>query len=83
MADLGRFHDVFRDTLATLILEEAAAHRPVVDGGVEKGISAGIASSLGPIMEVLKERPSAGSKNFGFSKTAVPTFNDDIRDFSK
>ena len=57
----------------------------IVDGGMETGaaISAGIARSLGPIMEALKEWPSDGSKNFGFYKMAVPTFNGDIRDYSK
>ena len=47
-------------------------------------ISSGITESLAPIMRDFLERmPSSGGKNFGFSKTAVPTFKGDIREFSK
>lgn len=85
LADCSKLEDAFMVSLSKCCAAEVPREE-ASDDAVDSAaaISSGITESLAPIMRDLIERmPSSGGKNFGFSKTAVPTFKGDIREFSK
>ena len=82
LADCNSLEDTFNIALAKCSPDTAEEDR---EPSVSAAISSGVATGLKPIMEdLLRSFPSPGGRNnFGFSKTAVPTFEGDIREFSK